>query len=172
MLFGPANGHASVVWGLARPDGSIEAGTHEQLIRMILSADARLAWRCEFRLLSDQFWPLQTTDSRRSLEDRVGLSAKWAELQWHCREQYASLPMARVVATRGPDQRPDGRVLAETVLEKPFQKMAYRASSTLDCQNADMELLNSRNNRDHEDGDGEALCWRSPLTIADSFGIV
>ena len=125
------------------------------------SVDASIAWRAEFRLDSDQFWPMQTCDTRRDMEERESLAEKWCALPWHCREQYASLPMARMVAVLGPDGRPDGRVLKSTVMEGAFQKMAYRAAATADLQNADMELLNSRNARDHEPGDGSELCCSS-----------
>ncbi len=152
-------GHASVIAGLIKPDNSIDSSVHELLVRSAMSVDSSLAWRCEFRIDSDTFWPLQSTDTRRPLSQRYELAAKWSALPYHCREQYGSLPMARVVATLGPDARPDGRVTAETVLDQPFQKMAYRAAATLDCQNADMELLNSRNARDHEEGDGHHLTF-------------
>ncbi len=101
--------------------------------------------------------PLQTADTRRDPAERDQIATAWSSTLSECREVHASLPLARVCATLGPDGRPDGHVLPATVLARPFQKLVFRCGSCMDGQNVDCELLHTRNLRDLEENDSRGL---------------
>ena len=118
-----------------------------------MTADSSLEQRVQRQFENDQWLPLKTTDTRRPQTERNVMATDWSNVPAECREVHASLPLARVAATLGPDARPDGHVTPDTVLAHPFQKMCYRCVSTMDGQNVDCELWHSRNLRNREEND-------------------
>ena len=76
----------------------IDLTTLEITLRMAVLADSSLFMRVDQEFASDQYVPLACTDQRVPLAVREEKAAWWASLQSHCREQYASLPLARICA--------------------------------------------------------------------------
>ena len=151
------DGRYKLVDGLIdRTTGSVEADTHIMVVRLVMLADSSLVSRLEFEFEGDQFLPLRAQDERLGLDKQAKLAAEWSSLEWHCRERYASLPLARIAAQIATG-RIDGVIDPNTVLpDTIFKDCCFNPAHAMDGNNANIENLNARNKRDAEHGDSIA----------------
>ena len=115
VLNSAATGRCRTSHGLIRPDGTLEPDVVHLTMRLTYLGDSSLFIRIEHELDGDQFLPMRATDTRLDAAMRHQHATTWAALPSHCREQYASLPQARLAAELTSGRR-DGEVSAAAVI--------------------------------------------------------